>query len=320
MSASAEVPDFASGITNTLGINKLWRTDQQEESALWRERQNDEKGDYEDREKQRREQTGEGKGEVAPVSIADEKRKETGEGTDHDGEVHGVPRSRTTPQSPGGQKSYDWPTLASLALNQEGQTEHIPSTESRDEASGVVEKEQVDGQPSEKEESTSDRELKPSRAPFLGALRPFFSAQKLPRGDSSSSNVPQSVPPLEREDPFQRQRPGTSGVASVERPTPQRRQYTMPASGRPGEAHRKGAARSRWQNAAHNLRLPLRRRKTDRQAEQSGGGSQVIATLQAGAPAATLIATHMLSDERSHHRVPVIVDLLKVFHMCTRLT
>ena len=89
----------------------------------------------------------------------------------------------------------------------------------------------------------------------------------------------------------------------------------MPVNGRithHSDSSKKTAARSRWQNAAQNLRFPLRRRKTDRQTEQTGGGSQVIATLAAGAPAATLIASHMLADERSHHRVPVIVDLLTV--------
>ena len=39
-----------------------------------------------------------------------------------------------------------------------------------------------------------------------------------------------------------------------------------------------------------------------------GSGSS---SLVAGAPAANLIASHMVPDEHSHHRIPVIVDLLK---------
>ena len=306
MSASAEIPDIIGGITNTLGLNRLWETEQQQEAESWREKHEDEKDEKEERREKERKETDEGSGGVAPVSIADEKRT-----TDHDGDIHGTSKSWTKCQ-PSEKKRLDWPALASLELQQARQ--YLPATTKTEaetepvagEASGIVEKEEVDQQ------SAEDGNYKTTKPPFLASLRPFFGSQKLPRADFSASSAYQSFP-RQREDLLLRERPGSSsGVPQVERPVPQRRQYTMPANGRTLDSPRKATARSRWQNATQNIRIPLRRKRTDRPVEQSRGGSEVLATLQAGAPAATLIATHMLPDERSHHRVSVIVDLLKV--------
>ena len=89
----------------------------------------------------------------------------------------------------------------------------------------------------------------------------------------------------------------------------------MPAQSRPETletSKNKSAARSRWVAATQGLRLPLRRRKTEKPVSKTGG-AELITTLAAGAPAANILASHMVSDERSHRRIPVIIDLLKVF-------
>ena len=93
----------------------------------------------------------------------------------------------------------------------------------------------------------------------------------------------------------------------------------QPRNEAPESSKSKTQAKSRWQTAAHGLRFPIRRRKTDRQIE-ARRGSEVITTLAAGAPAANLLASHMLFDEHFHHRTPIIVDLLKVLSTYARLT
>jgi hypothetical protein len=311
MSASAEIPDIVSGITNTLGLNKLWQTDAQEDSEKWREQKQGQKDDEEKAQggkQSDRDYQGSG-----PVSIANEKQDGN---ADHDAEVHGVPRPRTPTEPSEQKKGYEWPMPGTLKTNQtKRKYDTAPTQDDTNaypaEASGIVQQEGEEP-PASTGQPMTDGGLKPSKAPFLGSLRPFFSAQKVPRTDSSSSFTPATAP-LHRDDPFLQQRPGSSsGVPQIERPWPQRRQHTMPVNGQSSDLPKKAAARSRWQYAAQNLRFPMRRRKTERQTEQTGGGPQVIATLAAGAPAATLVASHMLSDERSHHRVPVIVDLLNV--------
>lgn len=91
-------------------------------------------------------------------------------------------------------------------------------------------------------------------------------------------------------------------------PTP----ATSPGADTPEVSKERHAiAKSRWVAAAQGLRFPLRRKKDDKRISQTRG-TEVITTLVAGAPAANIIASHMTLDEHSHHRIPIIVDLLKV--------
>ena len=93
MSASAEIPDIITGITDAIGLNRLWQTEQQLDSERRRSEQAKESPD-EVRRTNRKDK--DDSGDVSPVSIT-KQRGNTQEHTyvDHDVEIHGVPRRRT---------------------------------------------------------------------------------------------------------------------------------------------------------------------------------------------------------------------------------
>jgi|SRR5579859_8157165 len=299
MSASTEIPDVIGGITNAIGLNRLWQTDEQADS----ERRKSEQESKEE-EAHRTKQKGDGhtNGDLAPVSIAQERTKEKGGRgqTDHDIEIHGVPRRRTPPPENKG-KGYEW---------------SMPRTIGKDDSEGhQTQPESTEMLPEEKDEITMESMLdgKTSK-PSLSSLIPFLSQQRK-QSSSALPTGPKTVPEREKENPFERPRPQSTASPeniTFDRP-PTKRQFTVPAP-RPETADSTAthkAARSRWVTAAQGLRFPLRRKKTDRPRERSTG-TEIIRTLTAGAPAASLFASHMIPDERSHHRIPVIVEFLKV--------
>jgi hypothetical protein len=300
MSGSSEIPDIVGSVTNALGLNRLWQTDEQADSEK-------RKSDQESRD-----------------SPQDETRKtedswgwrigkeETGTG-DHDGEIHGVPKARTSDSSAKKGKGYEWPMPASLKNNQPKKKYDNAPTE--DDHHPQTQDSTDEGPEYHSLEPISEEQQRPGRLSFKGSLKPFLNQQN---GVFSESPLPtaQSAP-LHRSNPFERPRPhSSSSNQKIDRPL-QKRQFTMPArSHKQNEAAEssksKAQAKSRWQTAAHGIRFPLRRRKTERMSE-SRRSTEVLTTLAAGAPAFNLFASHMLSDEHSHHRIPVIVDLLKVF-------
>jgi hypothetical protein len=310
MSGSSEIPDFVGSVTNALGLNRLWQTDQQADSE---KRKSDQEGrESADEEARRTAQAtndsgGWGKGKAGT--------------TDHDAEVHGVPKSTTPNPSAHKGKGYEWPMPASLKDNQPKkkygtsptEDDHHPQTRtSTDDAQNIQ----------HNLEHISEEQQKPDKLSFKGSLKPFLNQQNGVLTESPQPIAPQSAP-LHKTNPFERPRPASSSSRQkIDRP-PKRRQFTMPARAKPRNeapesSKSKTQAKSRWQAAAHGLRFPIRRRKTDRQIE-ARRGSEVITTLAAGAPAANLLASHMLLDEHSHHRTPIIVDLLKVSSMYARL-
>lgn len=240
MSGSTEIPDIIGGISNTIGLHRLWQTDEQADTEKWKaEREAEETKPADSEEALQTAETLERKedsGDAVPISAKKEWEKEQkGDTIDHDIEIHGIPRQQTPPTS----KGYDWLFPAAQKANQA--------------------------------KMKSDSEL----------------------------NKDESSPPQQ----------------SIHRPKT-RRESTMPirisSGGRSEtpEQNPKSTARSKWVSATNALRFPLRRRKTE--IKPSTGGAGLVATLAAGAPAATLLASHMIADERSHSRIPVIVDLLKV--------
>lgn len=316
MSSATEIPDFVSGVTQALGINRLWQTSEQADAEKRKSEQHDAGESAEDEAKRTKQtQEDEAKGEVAPVSIAQEREKEQAseEGerkpdgaADHDMDVHRITRRAPEP-SAGKGKGYEWPMPTSLKDNQAKKKYDTAPTQD-DSSPAATEQAQERSQ----SEPIPDGTGKPSKSSFIGSLRPFLNQQRTTPGSSAFPTSAQSAP-LSKENPFERPRPQSSSSArKLDRPK-QQRQFTMPVNRQPAppEAKSKSAARSRWQVATYNLRFPLRRRKTDRR-EAATRGAEVITTLAAGAPAANLLASHMLSDEHSHHRIPLIVDLLKV--------
>ena len=173
----------------------------------------------------------------------------------------------------------------------------------------------TDGEPSKVIQSSDQSEpLKPS---FLKSLKRFSSYQTFTQNaeKSASRRVAQDTAsdhevPVDRPN-FQ----SSSSQGEFERPKPKRRQ-TVPAEGLAYMAGRKAKAnvRSRWRAAARGILLPLRRSKISETGPQTRG-AEVISMLAAGAPAVNLVASYMAFDERSHRRVPVIVDLLRVFFL-----
>ena len=317
MASATEIPDFVGAVTQALGLNRLWQTEEQADAD---KRKNERHGvgeSAEDEARRTKQTEDEDTGDVAPVSIAKERQKEEetvrqGQGrvegiADHDMDLDVVSSQAPPEPSAGKGKGYEWPMPASMKDNQAKKKYDTAPTQNDFDHTTL-------DQPQEKSQSQPipDVDMKPTKAAFKGALLPFLSQQ---RASTSTSALPTSAQsaPLNKENPFEQPRPQSSSSAQkVDRPK-QQRQFTMPANGRlaSGEAKDKSAARSRWQIATHNLRFPLRRRKTDRK-EAAIRGAEVVTTLAAGAPAAILLASHMVSDERSHHRIPIIVDLLKV--------
>lgn len=321
MASATEIPDFVTGVTQALGLNRLWQTEEQADAE---NRKNEQQGggDSAEVEPRRTKQTEDededkDKGDVAPVSIAKERQKEeeaivkgqgNAEGTvDHDMDVDAVSSHAPPEPSAGKGKGYERPMPASTKDNQAKKKYDTAPTQNDLHPTTL---DQPQDQP--QSEPIPDGDMKPAKAAFKGSLLPFLSQQRTSPSTSALPTSAQSAP-LTKENPFEQLRPQSSSSAQkVDRPK-QQRQFTMPASGRlaPAEGKGKSAARSRWQAATHNLRFPLRRRKTDRK-EAATRGIEVVTTLAAGAPAATLLASHMVSDERSHRRIPIIVDLLKV--------
>ena len=315
MSSATEIPDFVSGVTQALGLNRLWQTEEQADAEKRKNEQHDAGETAEDEARRTKQTDDEDNTDVAPVSIAQERDKEDAAGrvkwkadgtADDDMDVHGITRRAPEP-SAGKGKGYEWPMPTSMKDNQAKKKYDTAPTQD-DTAPTATE------QPQEKSQSEPipDGTSKPTKSSFKGSLLPFLNQQRSSPSPSALPTSAQSAP-LNKENPFERPRPQSSSSSQkLDRPT-QKRQFTMPANGRPvaSEAKNKTAARSRWQVATSNLRFPLRRRRTDRK-EAATRGTEVITILSAGAPAANLLASHMVSDERSHHRIPLIVDLLKV--------
>jgi len=288
MSSSAEMPDVIGGISNALGLNKLWQSDEQADSEKRKSDQAHQPSEDEvDRGRKKDNK------DVAPVSIKDQQPN----GIDHDDDVHGVPRT----EPPRKKKGYEWPMP--MSANNKAKTKY-------DDAST---------QDADKEPPTDDdQQEQDGKASFAESFIPFFQKSTI-----SSSPLPTSAmsAPLHRENPFEQPRPQTApDEDDIDGQVPLRpktqRQSTVPAKsddrpGSKGSEAKHARARSRWATAAQGLRIPLRRKKTT-QSITKARGPTVINTLAAGVPAANLIASHMLPDEHSHHRIPVIVDLLKV--------
>jgi len=317
-----EMPDLVSGVTQALGLNRLWETEEQADAEKRKSEQHHDADESAEDEAKRTKQTDDeaDKGDVAPVSIAQEREKEEGGGkqeweadgtADYDMDLHGITRRAPDP-SAGKRKGYEWPMPASVKNNQAKKKYDTAPTENDKGPTPVGQEEQEKSQ----SEPVPDGTTHYPKASFKGSLLPFLSQQRTSSGPSDLPSSAKSAP-LNKENPFERPRPQSSSSAQkVDRPN-QRRQFTMPVSGRPVSSETKGksVARSRWQAATHSLRFPLRRRKTERK-EAAARGAEVVTILQAGAPAANLLASHMVSDERSRRRIPLIVDLLKVlFHL-----
>jgi hypothetical protein len=299
MSGSTEIPDIIGGIINATGLKRLWQTDEQADSEK-RESGQEVEGEKPTNSEETHQitQTPESRGNsgnATPVPINIECEKEQREPTeaDHDVEVHGVPRLPTPPTSP----KDEWPIPESLKENQtKMKNDSGPSQDERPNS-------WTDGklQPSKDEEKNNS---------FVGLLVPTPDQQK----SSSSTSQSQSMP-LNKEVLFERPRPHSSlSRHRIDRPEA-RRQSTMPVrptfsgSLETPEAKPK-SAKKRWAAAANALRFPIRRHKTERR--MSMRGSELINTLAAGAPAASIFGSHMIADEGSHSRIPVIVELLKV--------
>src|SRR5947207_3610883 len=118
MSASTEIPDIVGGITDAIGLNRLWQTDQQADSQRRRSEQAEKSADEEARRTNQKDKND--SGDVAPASISKEREKtQLHADVDHDVEIHGVPRRRTPPDpSLDEGKGYTWPTPSSLNDNQ----------------------------------------------------------------------------------------------------------------------------------------------------------------------------------------------------------
>jgi hypothetical protein len=306
MSASTEIPDIVTSITNAIAMSRLRQSDQQGESEKLKSNQEISTNG----EARRTNQIIQDLGDVAPSAcnkeIANE-RVHAHAGTDHDVEARREPNQGTPNPSAIKAEGYQGPTPSSLKDNQANMKYDTKSA--KDEGA----------EPSKEEAEVNGGTSKSS---FIGSLIPF-----LKTSPSFSSFPPPSTPqsaPLHGENPFERPRLhsySSSSQKRFDRPKPKpRRLYTMPVQTRSEtpETPRNKAARSKWISAAHNLRFPLRRRKQELDTSKNKG-TEVITMLMAGAPAANLIASHMISDERSHRRIPVIVDLLKVFSQYSQL-
>src|SRR5271170_7311945 len=98
MSGSVEVPDIVTGITNAIGLNRLWENPQQTDAEKRKSNQKAESAEDEaHRTKQTPDDHGEGGGGggegVAPVSLKQEREREKHIHVDHDDDVAGIPRA-----------------------------------------------------------------------------------------------------------------------------------------------------------------------------------------------------------------------------------
>ena len=293
MSASTEIPDIIAGITDAIGINRLWQTEQQLDSEKRRSEQAKEEAHEEGGPTNR---DNNNSGDVAPVSIEKQRERKQGQvDADHDVEIHGVPRLRTPPDPSAHKgKGYEWSMPSSL--------------------NDTHAKKKHDSEPWRDEPETDEGTSKSS---FVGSLLPFLNQERRSSSTSPLQAGPQSASLGElnfSEDLRRHSSPSHQRIDHHKpKPKPQQ-QYTMPVQRRsdtPETSRDHPTARSRWISATQALRFHTRRKKQDKPVAKTRG-TELITTLAAGAPAANIFASHMVLDERSHHRIPVIVDLLKV--------
>jgi len=298
MSGSTEIPDVLGGITNALGVKHLWDTEEQLDSEKHKPEEAEQRKKEESLQTKKTDHEDERRG-VVPVSLKKEKEGEReselaeGKKADHDVEIHGVLRLRNSPKQI--RNGYEWPTPASLTNDQT--------------------KRKYGSEPPGDEEPPCQGVGTSSKPPWMGSILPPLKEQKNSFVESPPPTSPQTAP-CEIDNPFDRPRPQSlSSQRNFERLKPPRRQFTAPDGQRRGSESQESSrtrAKSRWVAAAHGLRFPLRRRTTELRRITETRGRELINSLVAGAPAASLLALHMIPDERSHHRIPVIVDLLKV--------
>ena len=302
MSSSAEVPDIVGSITNAIGLNRLWESDQQID-AEHRKSQQEAEPAHTVPTPLPRHTSDSAKADVAPVSIAKEREKEATGGQKDVDQEDGI-QVKLRPQ-PKKRTGYEWPMPASVKTNHA--KEKIDSAPTRD------------GEPNsyptdENHETTVDGA--PSKGPsFMASLIPFLTQQHDESPETAEEETEQAHSPAETQSTTSRPRPYSSASHHHPRPKARTRQYTMPTRLAHGsdesDTGKRTAARSRWVAATQGLRFPLRRRKTDKQVAATKG-NEVMMSLMAAAPAATMMGTHLLPDERGHHRIPIVVELLKV--------
>jgi len=304
MSSSTEIPDILGGVTHAIGFNRLWKSDQQADAEKRKSEQETEPPQIERPGSSTPQNTARGwSGDVAPVSVA--KQRETREETDHkeahsDDDIHVVSvreRLQTQPKT----TAYEWPMPASLKRNQA--------------------KKKADAEPTKDDETAPSEENHTngiaSKSSLMASLVPLVGQRNECPGSVEDSAAAGQSPPNSGGS-FSRPRLySSSSQLPIERPKPRAtRQNTMPAPLPHGDDTESGkhrsAARSRWISATLGLRFPLRRKRTADKQVAATMGAEVVTTLIAGAPAATMVGMHMVPDERGHHRVPVIIDLLKV--------
>lgn len=306
MSSSAEVPDIVGTITNAIGLNRLWESDQQLDAEKRKSEQKAEPSKSEPTPLERRPDDDEppSKPDVAPVSIA--KEGGNGEARDHgdvdrDGGIDGV-KEKLRPQ-PKKRTGYEWPMPASVKTNQ---AQKKIDTEPR--------KDDEQTSPTDEDPDTT-ADGAPSKGSFMASLIPFLSQQHGEEEAHENTEEPTDDVPADSPASAIRPRPSSSSSYQHSRPRPRMRQNTMPAhlahGGDEADTGKPSAARSRWVAATQGLRFPLRRKKTEKQVAATKG-NEVMMSLMAAAPAASMVGTHLVPDERGHHRIPIITELLKV--------
>jgi hypothetical protein len=304
MSSSVEVPDIVGTITNAIGLNRLWESDEQLDAEKRKSEQKAEPAKTEPTPIERRPDDDEprSKPDVAPVSI--DKERENGQAgaradVDPDGGIDGIKEKlRDRPKKRTG---FEWPMPASVKTNQA--KKKVDSEPTKDDGPTPP----TDEDP----ETTTDGA--PSKASFMASI-PFLTQQHDQEPPETAEETTEDVP-ADSPATATRPRPHTSSSHQHSRPRPGTRQYTMPTRLAHGsddaDTGKRSAARSRWVAATQGLRFPLRRKKTEKQVAATKG-NEVMMSLMAAAPAATMVGTHLVPDERGHHRIPIITELLKV--------
>ena len=293
MSGSTEIPEYISKLANAVETDKLWPTAEQAELERRKEEQEAQEAhqDYSE-------------------ESADKARYQEQRQPNHDTDIHGVPKPRSpTEDVHHGTRGYERPMPTSLKNNaakinrdSEPTQSHKPGPIQDDSAVPEPKEAQKLQQQDEKQENQEEPSdwkalfssfLNRRRASDIPAPEPFTaSPEQMTERPHPQSSVSQQIIP---------------------RPTLPRRQHTVagsPTAEREREAESGNKAKSRWAAAAHGLIFPLRRRRMS-SIRESTRDTGIVTTLIAGAPAANLLASHMLIDDH-HHRIPVIVDLLTV--------
>jgi len=306
MSSATEIPDILGSITHAIGLNRLWESDQQADV----ERRKSEKEGETDRPGCRTQQdtTSPLNDDIAPVLIAKEREKGEEKArklVDHDGDIHGVSIRERREVQPKKTAAYEWPMPASLKRNQaKKKVDAEPTIDNKTAPTEEYHDTATDG-------ATSKSSRMASQVPFIRQHQGGS-----PRDVEDSTAAGQSSP--DGGATFSRPRLySSSSQQPLERPKPRAtRQNTMPAhtshDGDPESRKHRSAARSRWISATQGLRFPLRKKRITDKLVAAAKGTEVVTSLIAGAPAATIVGMHMIPDERGHPRIPVIVDLLKV--------